>query len=570
MGALCSLSIGQPTGRFVPGRDPVVAGFKIDAEGFQADHPAADKFRWSPAPKSLSLSLAKGRTGFYRLEGGSGAPTAVRVNLDAPGWAVFFPGAARFRVTSNSAPYLSTPEATFGTSVPTPQVRWIAVTFTDNQPPVVLIAEEAEAGWVCEGRPGNWQIRSTGGFQGWVRVGLPLGAVGHATPSASGLGRVLKALAPAAMVMAAPEPHLVSTDYQETAAGIRVVWRYDRQGAVVPPAVVLGKAGGYALRVASSVADLGAPTSEGPLYVTGEPKLAVEFPVPLFARGRPVARGNLDTLAQPESVSIPGLAARCLVASSTLETREAASAARRRYLAAAKTYSAGPSGAKLPFNWGGEGLEAAAEQALLAEALALPRSEPIANPLLAALTDAVDPLTWRIPVDDLAAGARSAELVALAAFVRGSSADRALAGQLTAGTYAGLAFPAFARRVGLPPETVIEPWFRWMALGTGLLRKDGPDLAQSPLRLLSNHSVTADETGRELRWAHYGGVDPELRFASDSDFRLEPLENLRSLQVEQAFGEAKVTYVPLGPGICRARLTREPWARPLPVAPAWP
>ncbi len=571
--ALAVAAVGQPFGRFGYSHVPQVPGFTIEATGFRALSPTSDTFRW-PAPLAgLKRTRSSDQVAWYRAAGAKGSPSQIRVNLRAPGWSVYLERGLRLSLSSLNAPYLTTGETTYGEGIPTPKSPWIVVSFTDRQPPVLLVGEDAPLQLVVEGRPGDWTLKTVGDHSGWVRVCLPLGVRPLATASTGALGAVARRVRDHEAFWTGAVPVPVETQVRFEPGVLIATWVYDRPGVGLPVPLVLAAQGGYGIRVETEVRDSGADLPCGPQVYAAGPRVSVRFPLRQVPPGRPVTMGEpsqLPALTEGSEPRVLAAAGSSLLATSDPSLARKALDVVNTFLAAAP-YSTEPvSQARLPFGPSGTGMAEVGAYALLLQALRR-GGETAANPdaLLTSLLWRRDWRAWRLVGADPDATARAGAALAAACALSDSAPTRLEGVMLRAGLACEVGLRLYQAKRGLEASRVGDPGLGWLT--TALFDPAGLDpwgrALASPVRVLSSHRVRA-ATGLLIEWQAGPDVDGPLRLSAPRPLRLEGLVNLGSLETTSADGATVVQYRPAGPGPCQARVV--PLGGPVPPLPETP
>ncbi|MCH7944661.1 MAG: hypothetical protein IIC73_01410 [Armatimonadetes bacterium] len=187
-GACCA----QPFGRFGYKPFPSVPGFTITADGFRSSSSGADTLRFVRPLQGFTAFEVSDRAALFTGPRFALAPQKFRVDLRSPGFEMYFPYGFQFTVTSLRNPFLSWSEGSVGPDVPTPESKWVLVSFQDRQPPIMLVFDKLPSGVVVRGSAGQWRIETTGHFEGWIRFCLPLGQYARPGMSAASLGRIVQ------------------------------------------------------------------------------------------------------------------------------------------------------------------------------------------------------------------------------------------------------------------------------------------------------------------------------------------------------------------------------------------
>ena len=171
--------------------------------------------------------------------------------------------------------------------VPTPETRWVLVSFDNLQPPLLLA--------VPEGKKTTFQLIDSpqglrlqlGEIKGWIQIAYPTGSTSIATATVGDLGKLVKKVSPMLPFLMGPEPHLVSAESHATDEGIVVTWNFTSP-PLVPAPLKLAPLGGYAVQLLTKASDTGLTNEDGPIIRSDESAIKVFFPCRKFPAGRAI------------------------------------------------------------------------------------------------------------------------------------------------------------------------------------------------------------------------------------------------------------------------------------------
>ncbi|CAN5376417.1 hypothetical protein BH11ARM2_BH11ARM2_02780 [soil metagenome] len=502
-------------------------------------------------------------------------PSKARLSLLAPGLSLWFPKGMRLRVESIGAPYLTWPEGSVRNGVPTPAVSWLAFSFAESRPPLILGFPDGRTALRIEGKPGAWTLEAPPDFHGWLRVASPLGSKAILANTSADLGRLAQQAAAFAGLVTGKIPQLVSTSVEADALGVEATWKFDAPNSLVPSAALLAGLGGYGLRIDSKTTKLDAPTSEGPVAYTPGTELKIRFPVRRIPTGRAVGVGGtphpIGTVSPFDAPSVAELAFENLLATADPEARKTAEAASAEWIGQVPVVAEPNTGQTLLYGAHGEGIDLAAAHALLAQSLVTSRrATSEANSLLTSLTWRRDWSTWRLWVPDEGLARRAGAFAALAAAICPEPERRLDAAMFEAGLAAQIGLDIWRRRRGEIAAEPVRP-DPFASLRGGLFR-NGNDpfvrLLRSPLRVYGDPPVTAKAMGDSLAldWPVIevkGGV---LTLASGYPIRVAANGTYSQFHLTQALGFSEVRYVPETAGTCEILVSPfvsvPPWCPP--------
>ncbi|AIE84626.1 hypothetical protein [Fimbriimonas ginsengisoli] len=554
-------------------------GFTVDSDGFVVSHPAADRIRFARPARVWKPTATSDMEQTVALGGPAGNPAKVRASLLAPGFALYFEKGLSLKVGSTGAPYLTWREGSAASGVPTPNVRWVVLSFRDAQPPLVLGFPDGPSSLTVTGKPGAWTIEGAPDFRGWVRVGLPVGLQPAAANSAAALGRLAESAAEEEDIWSHNAPVLQNLTVQADEDSVVADWTFSRVGALLPRAAVLAEIGGYPLKVLSPARRMKLSLGEGPASVCKSTELRIRLPIRRVPTGRGLSVGAdlsapMGTVSPFDVPSIVELSLETLSATRDIQTRHSAEETGSEYLSQAAYFKEPWSDQLLPYDAAGVGIDLASAHALLSQAVtASTRATSEDNALLTSVAWRRDWHTWLPWVADPNQRRRAAALSALAGVLCPEPERRLSAAMFQAGLSAERGLEIWRRRTGQTSNEakLLEPMpglrqalFRLAGLVTEEARY--ADTWLSPVRVFSDVPlhVTEFEKNYTVEWPVLEPKASVLRLAAGYEIRLDAISNLPRYRVDQALGTTEVLYTPETTGICQARLFLPDWAKPLP------
>ncbi len=429
-----------------------------------AKYGASEKFYFSQQLPRWKVAKVSDTSEDIDLGGGPG-PSRLVVDLFAPGFMLRFPKGFELKLRSTSAPYLSWKEGSVGEHVPTPNVRWIGVSFRTGQPPLVLGFVDGEVSLQVDGAVGNWTLHTQKPYLGWVRVALPFGTRPMATDSAASLGKLSMAIAASNELWWRPAPKLKNVTLSDEDTAVQATWLFDRRGVVVPSGAALANLGHYPLEIKTKTRRLEGYTEEGPTTVAEEDALTIRFPIVRIPLGRAITVGPprsepIGTVSAFDVGTTVDLAFENLLASRDVRSRDTAQSALAEFIQGTDYILEPHSNQRLPFAADGKGLDVIAANALLFQACSIssrPGSDD--NSLLTSIEWRRDWYSWRIWTDDGKLSRRAGALSAMAGALCSEPERRLGAAMVQAGLAAERGLGVFlSRQAGkLDEPKLLEP-----------------------------------------------------------------------------------------------------------------
>ncbi len=442
----------EPFGRYGYHPWPKSAGMVFNEQGFRANVSPAQTLRFDTplvARRAIATSPYGQTVGFGINRSG---PSKGRFTTTAPGFALYFPGRWRLRISSIGSPYLTWPGGSATAGVPTPPSSWILVSFLDQQPAWMIGFPDGPAALKVTGRPGNWVLESPPDFKGWVRFGLPFGLDRVQANSAASLGDLTERAIKVAPLFEQKAPELQRVSVSADDQSVTGTWEFDRPGAIIPSAVRMAAIVGSAVKCQSETISSGIVTEEGPVDVVASTRLTVRFPVVKIPTGRAIGLGAVPddsaaTIAFTDPGSVADLSLRIRLSNTPIDTVRMADQASRAYLSQLILSPEPNTGQPMPFDLKGIDLDLIAAHGLLAQAISTNKEvpEPM-NSLLTSLSWRMDWGHWRILDGDRATSRKAAILASLAGAFSDTPEGRLVGAMWNAGLDGERGFDRWQRR----------------------------------------------------------------------------------------------------------------------------
>lgn len=262
-----------------------------------ADSPS-EQFQFLAPLAEKALVSRSDRHAEFKFRPTEGMPDGLRVNLRSPGFELHVSGRLTLKFASLQRPWMTVEGASFD-GPPTPVAKWMVLSFQEPQPPVMFATPEANGvDWEIAGQTGAWTLSTREPFEGWIRVCAPMGR--NSLDRASKLGDLALQLSGEGPMWAEPASRLVDAQVSPKDGFIQAVWTFDRPSSLVPPALLLCRAGGADVNILSGLAMTTADLAEGPQGFSAEPRWVFQFPLKELPPGRAVVRGELAAGASEE------------------------------------------------------------------------------------------------------------------------------------------------------------------------------------------------------------------------------------------------------------------------------
>ncbi len=576
---VCGRGVAQEGfGRFGYTRYPEIPGFEFTDEGFKTKFPGSDRIRFASPLNKINRVL----TDPYRMvaltEGGPGKPSKIRFDIADFGFSLYFSQGIELRVNSTASPFLTWKEGSAGNGVPTPNSDWVAVSFQDRQPAIVLGFPEDKTGLTVNGELGSWVIKSDPKYKGWVRICLPFGTEPYQATTARAVGRLSERCVKQELLWYGPLADLPEPTIQEDALGLDVTWKLPRQRTILPKLLFYAQYGTYPLKIQSLHTTYPSRIEGEPVLVSAEPELRVRFPIRRIPNGRGLSFGELLPFALPEPTWKSPTDLISLALANTLANRSRTISPMVKKLLADYYEANAPvqePNTKLNvfYNAKGDGMLAAAVHSLLTQSANMgePQS-PADDPQFISLSWRQDPYTGSLNIahDD------ERRILAIAG-VAGSFASnpglRLRAAMMEAALSAEKGKEIWLRRQGLmrPMPQFIEPMLGIRKGIFSLTSESKPDPIVSnwfsELRALSAAPmwINSVNQGYELCWEGEQDLIEEINLTLPYQIQLSSKRNIAGLYTSPGVGSLRLRYEPQRTGQCAAVLGLPLFADPIPL-----
>jgi len=579
---LAAFSAADSFGRFGYSVLANVPNWKIDGAGFRVVADGAAKFQFPAASKTFDAIATNANFQTVKMDDAPLCPTAARYSLIGESLDLKYKKGFSLKLDAPSSPFLSWKEGSVGPKIATPQLKWVLLSFSNAQPPIILGFSGTPATVRIDGGPGAWTLSSPD-FTGWLRLLLPLGTRALAASDALTLGKLAQMMQTDDAVWSAKTPSVQSVKVTGDDQAVDADWTFDGPGAFLPAAATLAQIGGYPLTITSPHHQLQGDDALGPRQVVDGTHLTIHFPCRRISEGRAVGVGAFPNpllgSASPSDVpSVVELAFESMLAVRDASLSKLADDTSSRYLTDVP-YAVEPmTRQQLPYAADGTGLELAAAHALLAQATRLAVGSTEGNAMLDSIVCRRDWLTWQIWTTDERRMTTANILGAIAGSLSQTPSLRLFGATLEGGIEAQRGLQIWKQRNGYIESVarVNEPLY---GLRSGIFALAGApetdqaffDLLESPVRIGVGSEVTATQSGEDciLQWSCSDSSNSVLTLLENRELRFDHPNNLSKIVSSFSDHLQTLTYVPISVGMCGATLEWPPgWAKlPAEVAP---
>lgn len=491
---------------------------------------------------------------------------------------MYFPAGIDLKIRSTGSPFLSWKEGSVRDGIPTPKTSWAALSFSDQQPPIVFGFPEQPAALEISGELGNWSIKSAKTFKGWVRIALPFGLEPFRSSTVQGLGKVSTRCTKEADIWSAPVADVSDPILEDDSDGITATWVSPRKRTVIPNIFFLSTLGGYSCRIVSDMATYPANTNEGPIALTKTSTLIVRFPIKRIPAGRGLSIGepipqSYDSTSWNSPLTIVDLALANTLSGRNRQTSQKARDLLSQYFDFSAPEAEPNTKQTVFYKANGAGMLQAAVHSLLGQSVHTGEvSATTEDAQMISLYWRLDPYSGSLNV----AGDEALRIAAISA-ISGSFSPipsmRFKAAMFQASLSGVRGINIWKRRAGLIPQEPrqIEPL---LSIRKGIFSLN-VTVPQSPV--LSNWMsevrcygdapmwLQKQAEGYEFCWTAPEKVLGAFALESAYPIRVSNRRNVQSLYVSQRIGFSELRFEPEEPGQCSAILLVPEWADPFPL-----
>ncbi|NOG92990.1 MAG: hypothetical protein HND42_07080 [Armatimonadetes bacterium] len=443
-------------------------------------------------------------------------------------------------------PTLTWADASVRPGLPTPDVKWVVLTWPDKRPPIFVGFATRPCGLIAERTDGGFRVKTTKPYVGWARIRTPYGNDSLRVNGAAALGQVAQQVSSIAERLLRPAPKVQSVETVVDSNGITATWTFDSEFAVIPEVAFRASSSGL-LKVASPYkrATLGGGTG---LRMSLEKKLTLRFLCRPLYPGLALVWNGEDpfrpgTVAYADAESVCDAALSVLLGQADDLTIRALTDAHDEFLSDAPRTQEPVTKLTLFCARDGSGASLAASHAVGSMAREGSDGE------LAGLLASIDWVSWLPIGKDDAERKQTAAILAIAGAISGDEQSRLLAAMANAagaadvlGELRSWVYPRLATLQAKPPE-----W--WASIA-------------SPVRLLSPDATFVPlADGAELSGLSPFGKESVVRLVLPDGATVSPISNIASVERVAAEGDVRIATWKVSPveaGMWKLRIRLAP------------
>ncbi len=574
-----AISVGQEGfGRFGYTKAPEFPGFDVNQSGFKTHYSGSDRFTFATPLKIWNPIATSPWRQVVLTDGGVGKPSKIRFDLWDCGVSMYFPAGIDLRAHSTGSPFLSWKDGSVRDGIPTPKTKWICLSFSDQQPPIVFGFPGEPTALEISGELGNWSIKSPKNFKGWVRIALPFGLEPFRSTTVQGLGKVSTRCTKEQELWSAAIEDVGDPILEDDSDGITATWNLPRKRTVIPNIFYLSALGGYPCRILSDSSSYPSSTNEGPIALTKTASLVVRFPIKRIPSGRGLSIGepisqSFSQTSWSDPLSIVDLALANTLSGRSQQTSQKAKDLLSQYFDFSIPEAEPNTKQTVFYKANGSGMLSVAVHSLLGQSVRTGEVNATAeDPQLISIFWRLDPYTGslRVAGDD---ATRIAAISAIAGSFSPLPSMRLKAAMFQASLSGIRGINMWKRRAGL---IAIEPKLREPLLGMrkGLFSLNfqspqSPVISNwmSELRCYGEAPMWLQKQaeGYELCWMAPEKEAGSFSFESAYPIHVSSRRNLQSLYLSQKFGSSELRFEPEKGGQSSANLLTPIWADPFPL-----
>jgi hypothetical protein len=564
-------------GRFGYTTSPRLFGIQVSPSGLKPEFGSSDALYFPEQQKVWKSLVTSPFRHVIGCDGSPGSPSKIRLDIFDYGVSMYFPKGIHLRLRSTSSPVLTWEKGSVQNGIPTPNVNWLALSFQDDQPPMVLGFPEDQTALEISGELGNWSIKSQTSFKGWVRFSLPFGLSGLQTISASSLGKLAKRCSDYETVWYSPVSDTPDPKIEEDQDGLTLKFQLPRKRGVVPSMFYLGEVGGYASKIYSSYQMFPDLVENSPILLTDDSEISVRLPIKRIPAGRGLTIGEPIPQLLPNANWDSPLKVVDLSLANTLSGRAREMSERARlllgsYFETVQTHEEPVTKQKVFYDLSGNGMLQTAVHCLLAQSVRTGQaSEPNDDPQLTCLFWRLDPYSGQLGITtDQERRIKAIASVAGAFSSRPTMRYMAAMFQCALSAERGKSIFLKRRFINRGPQELLEPLLG-LRKPIFALAQDAPidpvvTNWQSEVRCYGDTPVwlQSENGGFQVVWNARDRLLGTIAFESAYKVGLSSRSNIQSIFVSYQPGYAEIRYMPISVGTCAANLIIPNWAKPFP------
>lgn len=457
--------------------------------GFQHQH---DLHFFSVSPSGFSLKSDKHRIVFHddptdigvssinryvktiNIRPKGKTPLRIQYETTSSGFSLFYQGVLEWKSVGET-PHISWAEGTVGSGVPSAPSRWALLTWAEQRTPIMLCFPEPVS-LLIEENGEDYILRSLTPVRGWMRVRSPFANDKMSATRAGDFGRIIQELESRMSFQEGSAPRVVDFSVSEKDGEIIASWKFDKEGALVPPPLLNAREHGF-VKIETPI-EIFKSEQESMIAYSKSDSLRVRFYSYRLFPGSAVVNGKLMNDTHNGSLSITNISG-VINASLAYLAGNADSTTggdlwkiRTQYIESfAQTITEPFTGISLPFESNGKGSYIAGGIALSAEIMGADQS------LSYAISSSIDWMTWLPMGENLEEKIKCASIYSIMASLSDSLEERVLGAMCHFGVL-------YADKNKVAPLAEMRSWLYHHPARREMRKPDWLIAMQSPFRIL--------------------------------------------------------------------------------------
>lgn len=447
--------------------------FSVSPSGFSVK---SDKhmFVFHDDPTDVGVSSISRYVKTVNIRPKGNTPLRIQYETTSSGFSLFYQGILEWK-SAGETPHISWAEGTVGVGVPSAPSKWVLLTWAEQRTPIMLCFPEPVSLLIEENGEG-YILRSLTPVRGWMHVRSPFANDKMSATRVGDFGRIIQELKNRTSFHEGSAPRVVDFAVSEKDDEIIAVWRFDKEGALVPPPLLNAREHGF-IKIETPMEIFKSEQANMVAYSKSD-SLRVRFYSYRLFPGSAVVNGKVMDDTHNKSFVIANIsgvvnASLAYLAGNTDSTMGSDLwRVRTQYIGSFSQTATEPfTGISLPYERNGKGSYIAGGIALSAAVMGAEQS------LSYAISSSIDWLTWLPMGENLEEKIKCASIYSITASLSDSLEERVLGAMCHFGVL-------YADKNKIAPLSEVRSWLYHHPARKEMRKPDWLMAMQSPLRIL--------------------------------------------------------------------------------------
>lgn len=447
--------------------------FSVSPSGFGVKGDT-HRFVFHDDPTDIGVSNINRYVKTINMRPKGNSPLRIQYETTTSGFSLFYQGVLEWKSVGES-PHISWEEGTVGAGVPSAPSKWVLLTWAKQRTPIMLCFPEPVSLVIKENDEG-YILRSLTSVRGWVRVRSPFANDKMNATRVGDFGRIIQELKSRISFHEGNTPRVVDFSVSEKDDEIVAIWRFDKEGALVPSPLLNAREYGF-VKIETPIEVFKSEQGNATAYSKSD-SLRVRFYSYRLFPGSAVVNGKIIGDVHHESLSIEKISGVVNASLAYLAGNADSTIGgdlwriRTQYIESYSQTTTEPfTGISLPFGRNGKGSYIAGGIALSAEIMGAGQS------LSSAISSSIDWMTWLPMGENLEEKIKCASIYSISASLSDSLEERVLGAMCHFGAL-------YADKNKIAPLSEVRSWLYHHPARKGMRKPDWLTAMQSPFRIL--------------------------------------------------------------------------------------